>query len=167
MAHCHREFLHAQWKLLLDDEFMEAYEHGIVITCGDGITRRVFPRIFTYSADYPEKYVISIMVKQPTNNLNQRVLLAGIRNLGSCPCPRCRVPLKLVHDIGTRRDMSERISLARVDDNDYRTKISSARELIFRDGYQVDSAAVNNLLKGESLVPVTVRLCIVVTRVVL
>jgi hypothetical protein len=63
MAHCHREFFHAQWKLLLDDEFMAAYEHGIVITCGDGITRRVFPRIFTYSADYPEKYVIFIMIK--------------------------------------------------------------------------------------------------------
>jgi hypothetical protein len=72
-----------------------------------------------------------------------------------------------VHDIGTRRDMSERISLTRVDDNDYRAKISCARGLIFRDGYQVDSAAVNNLLKEESLVPVMVRLCIVVTRVVL
>jgi len=49
--------MQAMWDLLLDEDFMHAYEHGIVITCGDGITRRVFPRFFTYSADYPEKYV--------------------------------------------------------------------------------------------------------------
>ncbi len=47
--------MHALWLLLLDEEFLHAYEHGIVIRCGDGITRHVFPRIFTYSADYPEK----------------------------------------------------------------------------------------------------------------
>lgn len=54
-THCHRELLHAQWKILLDDEFMDAYQHGIVIACIDGIMRRFYPRIFTYSADYPEK----------------------------------------------------------------------------------------------------------------
>jgi hypothetical protein len=31
------------WQQLLDDDFLEAYQHGI------------YPRIFTYSADYPEK----------------------------------------------------------------------------------------------------------------
>ena len=45
------------WLLLLDDDFMKAYEFGILILCADGILRRVFPRIFIYSADYPEKYV--------------------------------------------------------------------------------------------------------------
>jgi hypothetical protein len=39
-THCHREFFHEQWRILLDDEFLEAYEHGIVIHCCDGITRR-------------------------------------------------------------------------------------------------------------------------------
>ncbi len=58
MNHCQREFLHAQWKELLDDEFLEAYEHGVVIECCDGITRRFYLRIFAYSADYPEKYVL-------------------------------------------------------------------------------------------------------------
>jgi hypothetical protein len=57
MAHCHREIFHEQWKILLDDEFLEAYEHGILIQCCDGITRRLYPRIFTYSADHPEKLV--------------------------------------------------------------------------------------------------------------
>jgi hypothetical protein len=55
IAHCHRELFHAQWKILLDDEFLEAWKHGIVILCGDGVKRRVYPRIFSYSADYPEK----------------------------------------------------------------------------------------------------------------
>jgi hypothetical protein len=55
MAHCHREMYHAQWAIILDDEFLEAYQHGIVIACLDGIKRRFYPRIFTYSADYPEK----------------------------------------------------------------------------------------------------------------
>jgi Plavaka transposase len=48
--------MQAIWDLLLDEEFLHAYEHGIIIECGDGVTRRVFPRFFTYSADYPEKY---------------------------------------------------------------------------------------------------------------
>ena len=56
-THCHRELFHAQWKDLLDEEFLQAYEHGIVFVCGDNVKRRLFPRIFTYSADYPEKYV--------------------------------------------------------------------------------------------------------------
>jgi voltage-gated potassium channel Kch len=43
------------WLLLLDKDFMTAYVHGIRIVCGDGITRQIFPRFFTYSADYPEK----------------------------------------------------------------------------------------------------------------
>jgi hypothetical protein len=56
-THLKRELVHAVWQLLLDGDFMSAYEHGIVIKCADGITRRVFPRFVTYSADYQEKYV--------------------------------------------------------------------------------------------------------------
>lgn len=55
MTHVRREIMHAQWTILLDDEFLEAYAHGIVVECGDGVKRRFYPRIFTYSADYPEK----------------------------------------------------------------------------------------------------------------
>jgi hypothetical protein len=47
--------MHEIWRSLLDDEFVHAYEHGIVLRCADGVQRRVYPRIFTYSADYPEK----------------------------------------------------------------------------------------------------------------
>jgi hypothetical protein len=59
ITHCRRELMHAVWKILLDDEFIHVYKYGMVIRCTDGIERRIYPRIFTYSADYPEKWVCS------------------------------------------------------------------------------------------------------------
>lgn len=50
-----RELMQSIWRLLLDDKFIDAYRNGIVIRCADGIERRVYPRLFTYSANYPEK----------------------------------------------------------------------------------------------------------------
>jgi len=47
--------MHQVWRLLLDEEFVSAYHHGIVLKCVDGVFRRIYPRIFTYSADYKEK----------------------------------------------------------------------------------------------------------------
>jgi len=55
LTHCRRELIHGVWKFLLDDDFVHAYKYGMVIKCADGIERRVYPRFFTYSADYPEK----------------------------------------------------------------------------------------------------------------
>jgi hypothetical protein len=50
--------MQAIWDLLLNDYFLHAYEHGIVIECADGVKRQVYPRFFTYAADTPEKYPI-------------------------------------------------------------------------------------------------------------
>jgi Plavaka transposase len=58
MTHCQRELFHEQWRTILDDDFMEAFDHGIVVKCLDGVQRRFYPRIFTYSADYPEKLAL-------------------------------------------------------------------------------------------------------------
>ena len=49
--------MHAVFRVIFDEDFLLASAHGIVIKGPDGVTRRVYPRIFTYSADYPEKYV--------------------------------------------------------------------------------------------------------------
>ena len=57
LTHLRSQLMHAVWTLLLDEEFMDAYTNGIVIDCPDGKQRRIFPRLFTYSADYPEKWV--------------------------------------------------------------------------------------------------------------
>ena len=56
-AYCRRMIYHEQWMCILDDDFMDAYTHGIVIDCFDVILRRFYPRIFIYSNDYLEKYV--------------------------------------------------------------------------------------------------------------
>ena len=60
--------MHAIWLLIMDDEFMDAYRHGILVYCGDGILRRIFPRFFTYSADYPEKCVIISLCEREMSN---------------------------------------------------------------------------------------------------
>ena len=57
-AYLKRELVHKILELLLDEEFMDAYKNGIVVRCPDGVLRRIFPRFFIYSADYPEKYVV-------------------------------------------------------------------------------------------------------------
>ncbi|KAI5821824.1 hypothetical protein K523DRAFT_221291, partial [Schizophyllum commune Tattone D] len=137
LTHCRRELFHEVWKLLLSDpEFRHAYEHGIVLTCADGIKRRVYPRLFTYSADYPEK-----------------VLIATIRDLGTCPCTRCTVPKTRIRDLGTDSDRNMRIDNRRVDDASRREKVYEARDIIYNEGYAVNSQAVEDLLFDESLVP--------------
>ncbi|THU99539.1 hypothetical protein K435DRAFT_794881 [Dendrothele bispora CBS 962.96] len=63
LKHLKRELIQAIWSLILDPEFMHAYEHGILVKCGDGIVRRLFPRFFTYSADYPENQAIEVVLQ--------------------------------------------------------------------------------------------------------
>jgi hypothetical protein len=53
--------MHAQWEILLDKDFLEVWEHGIIIECCDGLKRRFYPHFFTYSANYPEKFVILLL----------------------------------------------------------------------------------------------------------
>ena len=60
MTHCRCDLMHGVWDQLLDDEFVASYRHGFAMECLDGVWRRFYPRIFTYSADYPEKYVITM-----------------------------------------------------------------------------------------------------------
>ncbi|KAK0431436.1 hypothetical protein EV421DRAFT_1893352 [Armillaria borealis] len=55
-------------------QFMEAYRNGIVVRCADGVEHRVYPRLFIYSVDYPEK-----------------ALLSSIKHLGTCLCPHCLI----------------------------------------------------------------------------
>lgn len=50
-----RQLMHEIWRLMLDAEFIHAYQNGMSIQFADGVERLVFPRLFTYSADYPEK----------------------------------------------------------------------------------------------------------------
>lgn len=55
MTFCKRELFHAIWDIILSIAFLHAYQYGLAVLCADNIMRLLFPRIFTYSADYPEK----------------------------------------------------------------------------------------------------------------
>ncbi|KAJ3809810.1 hypothetical protein F5876DRAFT_77388 [Lentinula aff. lateritia] len=133
ITHCSRELYHAIWRFLLDDEFIHAYRYGIVIKCFDGVEHRIYPRFFTYSADYPEK-----------------VLLAAIREQGLCVCPRCLCPKTLLDQMGTHRDFKLRMKKLR---NFLVDKVTTAREYIYRKGYGIRSVYVEGLLKATSSVP--------------
>jgi hypothetical protein len=63
-----------------------------------------------------------------------------------------------IENLGTRRDMKERASLARVDDDCRKDKVSTARRIIYDKNYAVNSTAVENILKQQSLVPTSVSL---------
>jgi hypothetical protein len=58
LKHLKREIMQRIWSSLLNcPDFTDAYENGLVILCGDGHQRRLFPQFFAYSADYVERYV--------------------------------------------------------------------------------------------------------------
>lgn len=88
---------------------------------------------------------------------SKRVLLASIRDKGRCPCPRCLMPLHKVHNLGTAADMRQRQSLARVDNQDRRNKVKTARSIIYEQNYAVNNDASEAILKAESFVATKVR----------
>lgn len=73
--------------------------------------------------------------------------------MANCPCPRCLIPIEQTHQLGTSRDQHWRKRFARVDNLSYRAKISSAREIIYSKNCAVNSKAVQDILKQQSLVP--------------
>jgi hypothetical protein len=151
---CRRELFHACWEILLDEDFVSAYRHGIILKCADGVTRRVFPRIFTYSADYPEKYILlQFFSRQSVHSSFYRVLIATIKDMGLCPCPRCLTPKKLFSDLGLLQDMKSRLNNLRMYT---KTKVIEARDFIYRCGNTVDGVKVDHSLGGGSWVPTLV-----------
>jgi hypothetical protein len=93
-----------------------------------------------------------------------RILLASIRNLGICPCPRCLIPLSRAHCFGMARDTAQRTAIVRVDNHTRQNKVYAARRLIYEKQYGVNSAAIQDLLKDESLVPTSVRVSLLLAR---
>src|ERR1700710_1585152 len=107
--------------------------------------------------------------RRPTNQFFfiVRALLATIRNLGGCPCPRCLIPKSRVQNLGLSLDIKQRKTLERKDDSSRQSKITISRSLIYDRGYGVRSNAVENLLKEHLLVLTSVHVhhCRIVDRV--
>jgi hypothetical protein len=55
-------------------------------------------------------------------------------------------------------DMMQRVTMARVDDNQRRSRVYAARRLIYEKNRQVNCTAVEELLSEMSLVPTIVRI---------
>ena len=89
-----------------------------------------------------------------------RVLLATIRNLGACPCPRCLVPKEKIPELGTVFDDRRRVKTERVSDARWEFNIIVARDIIYKKGKGVKSAAVERILAPESSVPTMVKFSI-------
>ena len=85
-----------------------------------------------------------------------RVLIANIRNLGMCPCPRCLTPKNQRNDLGSNNDMQQRKVLACVDTEEHWGKVTAACRLIYQQHYVIDTPQVEALLKPESLLPTKV-----------
>ncbi|KAG8696869.1 hypothetical protein FRC08_006873 [Ceratobasidium sp. 394] len=135
LAHCKREIFHNCWRILLDDDFIDAYKHGMNVKYSNGVERCLYPRIFTYSADYPEK-----------------VLIATIKDFGTHPCPRCLIIKPELSQLGLAKDMNICKDFRR-DGDEQRSKVLDARRLAYHDGYVVNSSYVEKILSSMSGVP--------------
>jgi hypothetical protein len=86
-----------------------------------------------------------------------RVLIATIRQLGGCPCPRCLIPTAQIHNLGTSNDRQQRTTLVRSDVS-RSPLVATARNFIYQQNYGVDSTRVESLLKPDSWVPSSVSM---------
>ncbi|KAH6907235.1 hypothetical protein BKA70DRAFT_1428201 [Coprinopsis sp. MPI-PUGE-AT-0042] len=136
LTHCSREIFHEQWRIILDDELIDAMENGIVLMCHDGVERRFFPVPFTYSADYPEK-----------------TRIAAIKQNGGFPCTRCLVSKDQVQNMGTEEDMSLRAEFRRKNDRVNRTMVARSLWQV-KKGRSIVGNAVDKHLKEHSLLPI-------------
>lgn len=82
-----------------------------------------------------------------------RALIATIKDMGLCPCPRCLMPKGLFSYLGLRKDMKSRLQNLRVY---VTTKVVKAREFIYAFGNTVDGAKVEDALGEGSWVPILV-----------
>ncbi|KAI0633696.1 hypothetical protein C8Q77DRAFT_1157868 [Trametes polyzona] len=130
-----RELMQEIWLLLMDEQFMYAYIHGLIIACGDGVRRRMFIRFLLYAADYPEK-----------------MLLACLKYFARCPCPRCRINKDKIIEMGTTQDLYRR-NWIRVDNDDVNHRIGLARKWIFQHGMSLTSIHISRLLDPLSITP--------------
>jgi hypothetical protein len=68
--------------------------------------------------------------------------------------------------MGKVRDMKQRKTLARIDDETRRGKVDLARDIIYNRHYVVNSTAVENILKAQSWVPTDVSASLITSELV-
>ena len=86
-----------------------------------------------------------------------RVLLATIRNLGGCPCPRCELTKDQISQVGTIPDDNRRTRLKRTNGTRLSWNIRVARDAIYQYGKTIKSKVVEDILFPLSYVPTSVN----------
>ena len=114
------------------------------------------PDVFGIRLITQRSMCIPLYMSCDTHTIIYRVILASIGSKGLCPCPRCLIPLGRFQNLGMIRDMKQRETLARADDNNKRRKVDIARQIIYQKKYAVDSKHVKYHLKDQSLTPTAV-----------
>ena len=84
-----------------------------------------------------------------------RALIAALKPLANCLCPRCLTAKSEVSDAGSVADKERRESKRRMDNGTVHSKIQRARALVFK-GYSLNSKRVKELLDSQSLNPIRV-----------
>lgn len=97
---------------------------------------------------------------QPTDFCAYRIILATIRYLGGCPCPRCFIKKDQINALGTKVD-DQRRSHLRTDTEHRQHQVNKTRSWIFDKGRGVNSTWVEDLLQADSWVPTRVRAFII------
>jgi hypothetical protein len=85
--------------------------------------------------------------------ISLRALIATIKDMGACPCPRCLTPKRVFSSLGLLKDMKSRINNLRIY---VETNVVKARQYIYQLGHTVDGTKVEDLLGEGSWVPVAV-----------
>jgi hypothetical protein len=86
--------------------------------------------------------------------LLSRVLIANIKNMGQCPCPRCSIRLTDIKDLGKAKDIQTRADGRKPTPQLFHA-IKRARKAIFK-GYKVSGSCVERLMGGGSRIPTNV-----------
>lgn len=87
-----------------------------------------------------------------------RILLACLRFMAHCPCPRCIVTKDQLPELGMKRDTRRREVQAREDNHIVHAKIERARTAIFCRGVAIRGDIIEPMLKPTSLTPTRVSL---------
>lgn len=106
------------------------------------------PRIIQRSFPLPSNLLITDQIR--------RALLANIRDMGGCPCPRCLVTNDELSGLGTANDAQFCTERLRIDSRALCFDINAARRLIYQAGYAVNGDAVNGVMNEKSYVPTMV-----------
>jgi hypothetical protein len=85
-----------------------------------------------------------------------RTLVAGIKYLGTHPCPRCLVEKAKIPDVGTTRDRTARGLHERLDDEVNRADIERVRKWLYNNGTGWGSKYIKHALGRRSSAPTRV-----------